>query len=119
MAFVRLGAQGPNGRAAAGVEHPLLNGSGIGEAADHATEGIHFMHELAFGRSTNGRVAGLPGDPVEIESKQGGTEPQTSSRDCSLATGMTAPDDDHVEHFSGSGGAGHHFILYCYGRQVC
>jgi hypothetical protein len=33
--LVGLGAQGPNGRAAAGVEDPLLQGGGIGEAADH------------------------------------------------------------------------------------
>jgi len=101
MAFVGLGTQGPNGRAAAGVQDPLLNGGGISEAADHATKGIHFMHKLAFGRTANGRIAGLPGDAVEIEGEQGGVEPQTSSRDCSLTTGMTTPDDDHVEAFGG------------------
>jgi hypothetical protein len=44
-----------------------LDGGGIGKAADHATEGIHFMDELAFGWTTNGRIAGLPGNSVEIE----------------------------------------------------
>ena len=62
----------PNGRAAAGVQYPFLNGGGIGEASNHPTKGIHLMHKLAFGWSTNGRITGLPGDPVEIESKKGG-----------------------------------------------
>ena len=107
MAFVGLGAKGPHRRAAAGVQDPLLDGGGIGKAADHATEGIHFMDELAFGWTTNGRIAGLPGDPVEIESKQGCTEPQASSGDRSLTTGMTTPDDDHVEAFGGGSREAH------------
>jgi hypothetical protein len=37
--FVGLGAQGPNGRAAVGVEDALLQGGGIGEAADQPAEG--------------------------------------------------------------------------------
>ena len=75
MTFVGLGTEGPNRRAAAGIQDPLLDGGGIGEAADHASERIHFMHELAFGRTTNGRIAGLPGDSVEIESEESGIQP--------------------------------------------
>jgi hypothetical protein len=44
-----------------------LDGGGISEAADHATKGIHFMDKLAFGRTANGRITGLPGDAIEIE----------------------------------------------------
>jgi hypothetical protein len=69
MPFVRLGAQCPNRRTAAGIQDSLLDGGGISEAADHATEGIDFMDKLAFGWTTNGRVTGLPGDSVEIEGK--------------------------------------------------
>ena len=39
------------------------------QTAGHATEGIHFMDELAFGGSSNGRVAGLPGDPIKVEAE--------------------------------------------------
>jgi hypothetical protein len=52
-----------------------LDGGGIGKAADHATEGIHFMDELAFGWTTNGRIAGLPGNSVEIEGEESGIQP--------------------------------------------
>ena len=34
LAFVGLGAQGPHRRAAAGIEHPLLQGGGIRQPAD-------------------------------------------------------------------------------------
>jgi hypothetical protein len=111
MAFVGLGTQSPYGRAAAGIQDPFLDGGGISEAADYATERIHFMDKLAFGRTPNGRITGLPGDSVEIESEQGGIEPQTSSRDCSLATGMTTPDDDQVKTFCGGNSEAHIFIV--------
>ena len=52
------------------IEDSLLNGRGICEAPDYATEGIHFMHQLALGWSTHGRIAGLPGDSVEVEGEQ-------------------------------------------------
>ena len=67
LALVGLGAQGPHSGAAAGIEHPLLQGRGIGQPADHASEGIHLMHQLALGRTAHRRVAGLPGDAIEVE----------------------------------------------------
>ena len=66
-AFVGLGAKGPHSWSAAGVEDAFLNSGGISKAADHPAEGIHFVDKLAFGRSTDGGVAGLPGDPIEVE----------------------------------------------------
>ena len=69
LAFVGLGAQGPNGRAPAGVEHPLLQRGGIGQSADHAAEGIDLMNQLALGRTAHRRVTGLPGDAIEVEAE--------------------------------------------------
>jgi hypothetical protein len=46
-----------------------LQGGGIGQAADHPAEGIHFMDQLAFGRAAHGWVAGLPGDAIEVEAE--------------------------------------------------
>ena len=120
MAFVGLGAKGPHRRAAAGVQDPLLDGGGIGEAADDATEGIHFMHQLAFGWATNGGIAGLPGNPVESEGKQGGVQAKPRCCNCCFTTGMTTPDDDHVEAFGGRSASAHAFILQylCTGVSV-
>ena len=37
LALVCLGPQGPDSRAAAGIEHPLLQGGGVGKATDDTT----------------------------------------------------------------------------------
>ena len=71
------------------------------------------MDKLAFGRTTNCRIAGLPGDSVEIEGKEGGIQPQASSGDRSLTTGMTTPHDDQVKTFCGGSASAHAFILQC------
>ena len=43
LAFVRLGAQGPNGWPPAAVEHSFLEGCGVRQPSDHSTEGIHLV----------------------------------------------------------------------------
>ena len=110
-ALVGLGAQGPHRRAAAGVEDALLDGGGIGQAADHPTEGIHFMDELAFGGAADGRVAGLPSDAIEIEAEQGGVQAQTGGRNRRFTACMAAADHDHVEGFGGGGAEAHASII--------
>jgi hypothetical protein len=88
-----------------------LDGGGIGKAADHATEGVHFMHKLAFSRSTNGRIAGLPGDPVKIEGKESGVQAKPRCCNGCFTTGMTTPDDDQVKTFCGGSSEAHIFIV--------
>ena len=114
LPFVGLGTQGPHGRAAAGVEDSLLDGCGISEAPNHAAESIHLVHQLAFGGSTHGRIAGLPGDAVEVEGKECCVQPQASSRDGGFTACMASSHDDHVEDFGGSFGGRHLFILQCH-----
>ena len=69
------------------------------------------MDELALGRSTDGGVAGLPGDPIEVEGEQGGIQAQPRAGDRRFTTGMAAADHDHVEGFGGGGGEAHGFII--------
>ena len=83
--------------AAAGIEHPLLQGGGIGQAADHPAKGIDFMHQLAFGRPAHGWVAGLPGDAIEVEAEQGRRDAQPSGRECCFAAGMTTAYNDQLK----------------------
>ncbi len=47
------------------------------------------MHQLALGRSPHRRVAGLPGDAVEVEAEQGRVQAQPRRREGRLAAGMT------------------------------
>ncbi|CAI8230529.1 MAG: Uncharacterised protein [Prochlorococcus marinus str. MIT 9313] len=110
-ALVGLGAQGPDSGSAAGVEDAFLDRGGIGQAADHPTEGIHFMDQLAFGGATDGRVAGLPGDAIEIEREQGGIQSKPGGGDRRFTTGMATADHDHVEGFGGGGGEAHSLII--------
>jgi hypothetical protein len=88
-----------------------LNCGGIGEAADHAPKGIHFMHQLAFGGSTDGRVAGLPSDAVEIEAEQSSVQAQACRGYGRFTSGMASANDDHIEGFSGGGSEAHAFII--------
>ena len=84
-----MGAQGPHRWAAAGVEDALLDGGGISQAPDHPTEGIHFMDELAFGGATDGRIAGLPSDAIEIEAEQCSVQAQPGGGDRRFKTTRT------------------------------
>ena len=110
--LVRLGAQGPDGRAAAGVENAFLQGGGVRQAADDAAEGIHLVHQLALGGTAHGRVAGLPGDAIEVERKQGGVQAQPGGREGRFAAGVAAADDDQIKAFGGGAAQGHRPILH-------
>jgi hypothetical protein len=47
-----------------------LQRGGVGESADHASEGINLMNQLALGGASNGWIAGLPGNPIKVQRKQ-------------------------------------------------
>ena len=111
MAFVGLGPQGPHGRPAAGIQDALLEGGGIGEAADHPAKGIHLMHQLALGRAPHGRIAGLPGDAIEIQREQRRADAQPRRRERRFAAGVAAAHHNQLEGFGGllaRGNAGIH-----------
>ena len=110
-AFVGLGAQGPDGGAAAGVEDAFLNRRGVGESADHSAKGIHLVHQLAFGWAADGGVAGLPGDAIEVEGEECCVQSEASSRDGGFTAGMATANHDHVEGFGGGGGKAHVLII--------
>ena len=70
------------------------------------------MDELAFGRAADGRVAGLPGDAIEIEAEQGSVQAQPGGGDRRFTTGMAAADHDHFEGFGGGRAERHVDILH-------
>jgi hypothetical protein len=69
------------------------------------------MDELAFGGSADSRIAGLPGDAIEIEAEQSSVQSQACRGDSRFTSGMAATNDDHVEGFSGGTGEAHVFII--------
>ena len=68
-----------------------------GRAGEQPAEGIHLMHQLALGRAAHCRVAGLPGDAVEVEGKQGRGTAQAGCRDRRFTAGMAAAHHDHIK----------------------
>ena len=97
LALIGLGPQGTHRGAAAGVEDALLQSGGIGQPTDHAAEGIHLVHQLALGRTANGRVAGLPSDAVQIEAKQRRAQSEPGGRERRLTAGMATAHHDQLE----------------------
>ena len=69
------------------------------------------MDELAFSGATDGWVAGLPGDPIQVEAEKGGIKAQPSGGDGRFTAGMAAADHDHIKGFGGGGGEAHGFII--------
>jgi len=50
-------ARGTRPRAAAGVEKAELDADGVGQFTHNAAEGVDFAHQVAFGDTSDGRVA--------------------------------------------------------------
>jgi len=74
------------------------------------------MHKLAFGWSAHGGVAGLPGDPVEIESEECSIESKPRCGDSGFAASMATTNDDHIKDLGGSCGDSHASTFY---KKIC
>ena len=70
------------------------------------------MHQLALGRTTHRRIAGLPGDPIQVEAEQGRLQAQACRGEGCLAAGMAAAHHDQFKAFGGPGGAGHPITVH-------
>ena len=109
--LVALGAGRPDRGAAGGVEEAELDADGVGDFAHDAAEGVDFAHQVAFGDSADGGVAGHLRDEVEVEREECGAQAHARGGRGGFAAGMTRADDDYVElfgerhslYFSGSG----------------
>ncbi len=94
---VGLGARALHGRALGLVEHPELNAGGVSHAAHEPVERIDLAHQMALAEAADGRVAGHLTDRVEAVGEKRGPGAEARGRRCSLAAGVPAADDDHVE----------------------
>ena len=64
--------------------------------------GIHLKHELALGRPGHGRIAGLPGDAIETEGKEGRADAQPRRCEGHFAAGMAAVHHDQLKFCGGN-----------------
>ncbi len=97
--FVALGAGGPDGRAAGGVEETELDAGGVGYLAHDSAEGVDFADEMAFGDAADGGVAAHLGDEVEVEGEDGRAEAHAGGGHRGFASGVACSYDDYVELF--------------------
>ena len=94
--LIHLGAGGPDGGAAAGVEEAELDADGVGDFAHDAAEGIDFADEVTFGDTADGGVAGHLRDEVEVHGDHGGAETHAGGGTGGFASGVTGSDDHDV-----------------------
>jgi len=105
--FVALGAGGPDGGAAGGVEETELDAGGVGDFTHDSAEGVYFADQMAFGDAADGWVAAHLGDEVEVEGEDGGAKSHARGGHGCFASGVACSYDNYVELF----GERHNFIF--------
>ena len=99
LLLVALGAGRPHGWTARGIQQTELNAHRVGDLAHDAAQGINLAHQMSFGDSAHGRVAGHLRDQVDVESEQRGAQSHARAGHRRLATGVAGADDDYVVLF--------------------
>jgi hypothetical protein len=94
--FVTLGSRGPNGGPTGRIQHPKLDGRGVGIQAHETAKGIDFPHDLAFGLSTDGWVAGHLAERIEILGQEKGEATEATRSKGSLDASVASAEDDDV-----------------------
>ncbi len=95
-AAVGLHPQGVDGGALAPVEHPALEGGGVGGQAHKPAQSVHFPHQSALGRPSDAGVAGHIAHGVQAHGKDRGAGSQPGGRVGGLDPRMARADHDHV-----------------------
>ena len=98
--LVALGAGGPDGRAAGGVQKAELDSYGVGDFAHDSAEGVDFADQVAFGDASDGGVARHLRDEIDVEGVKGSLESHAGAGYGGFAAGVSGADDDDVEMFS-------------------
>ena len=97
---IGLGARPADRRTLAAIEHAELDAAGIRDAAHQAVQRIDLADQMALAKAADRGIAGHRADGRKTVRHQGRTGAHPRSRARSLAAGVAAADDDHVERFS-------------------
>ena len=100
LATVTLCSRTPHGGTLRAVQHPKLDGGGIGHLCHLSAQGVNLAYYLAFGYAANGWVARHLANLVHIHRHQQRLGTHVSCRCGSLASGVTA--------------SYHHYIVFHY-----
>jgi len=96
LSTVALGTGTPYSRTLADVEHSELDGSLVGYDAHLATERIDLSYDLPLGDAADSRVATHLANLVHVHRYQAGLGTHVGRGCGSLASGVTATDNEYV-----------------------
>ena len=96
-AFIRLRAEGMDGRPLAGVEHAGLDERIVDGAAHFAAERVDLADEMPLARAADGGIAGHEGDGIQIEREQQGIKPHARAGQRRLAARVPRADDGNIK----------------------
>jgi len=94
--FVALRPGGLNASTLFGVEHAELDAGGIGIESHFTTEGVDLADDMAFGESTDGRVATHLRHGVEVHGEEKGAASESGGGQRGFTTGMPRTDYGHI-----------------------
>jgi len=94
---VALSAWSPYRWTLAPIEHAELEHSEIRGSSHYPAQSVHFAYDGSFRNPTDRRVARHLADRFERASDEPYTGTQASCRNCGFSSGVTGPDDNHIE----------------------
>ena len=94
--FVALGAQGLDGGAFAGIQHPNVGQRPVGVDPHLPAERVHLAHQMPLRRAADGAVAGHQRDLVQRQRQAQRPRPHPRRRQCRLRPRVARAHDDHV-----------------------
>ena len=94
---VRLGPEGPDGRAFPEVQQPVLDAAFVGGFGHFAPQGVQLPDQVALAGAADGGVAGHVAHGVQIDGKDDGFQPQASGGQSRLNAGVSGADDGNIK----------------------
>ena len=94
---VRLGPEGPDGRAFPEVQQPVLDAAFVGGFGHFAPQGVQLPDQVALAGAADGGVAGHVAHSVQIDGKDDGLQPQAGGGQSRLDAGMSGADDGNIK----------------------
>jgi hypothetical protein len=94
---IGLRSRPANSRSLLSVEKAKLDPRSIGYPTHQAIKRIDLTNKMSLSQSANGRVTGHYADGVATMCDEGDPRTDAGGSACSLATGMTAANDHHIE----------------------
>src|SRR5205085_12157374 len=95
--FIALNTGRPNRSPFALIESPKLNAGSVRVYSHCATKGVDLFHDMAFCRSSNGRITRHLANCIKVLSQHQGPGAEPSRGKSRLYSGVTATDDDHIK----------------------